>query len=79
MFLAVLPPIIRSSETVHTASGIVKLFYWLPLAWVSWNAVAACIICSHISELSTTTYINQLFLMIVTLANINKMLPEDGC
>jgi hypothetical protein len=26
MFQAVSPPIIRSSKTVHTASGIVKLF-----------------------------------------------------
>jgi len=37
------------------------------------------IICSHISEQSTMTYFNQLFLIIVTLAKINKMLPEDGC
>jgi hypothetical protein len=36
------------------------------------------IICSHISEQSTTTYF-KIVLIIITLATINNMLPEDGC
>jgi hypothetical protein len=32
MFQAGFPPIIRSPKTVHTASGIVKVFCCLPLA-----------------------------------------------
>jgi hypothetical protein len=32
MFQAVLPPIIRSSKTVHTASGICQACLLLPLA-----------------------------------------------
>jgi len=39
------------------------------------------IIRSHISEQSTTTYFNRLFiiLVIMNVDKINKMLPEDGC
>jgi hypothetical protein len=42
VFQAGSPPIIRSSKTVYTASGIVKLFCCLPLAWVSWNPDTVC-------------------------------------
>jgi len=37
MFRAVSAPIIRSSKTVHTASGICQACLLLPLAWVSWK------------------------------------------
>ena len=37
MFQAVSLPIIRSSKTVHTASGICQACLLLPLARVSWN------------------------------------------
>ena len=37
MFQAVSPPIIRSSRTVHTASGMCQACSLLPLTWVSWN------------------------------------------
>jgi len=35
MFQAAPPPNIRSSRTVHTASGMCKACLLLPLAWVS--------------------------------------------
>jgi len=38
MFQAVSPPIIRSSKTVHTASGVGRTCLLLPLAWVSSNS-----------------------------------------
>jgi len=37
MFQRVSSPIIRSSKTVHTASGICQACLLLPLVWVSWN------------------------------------------
>ena len=41
MFQAVSPPIITSSKTVHTASGICHACMLPPLAWVSWNSPTA--------------------------------------
>jgi len=38
MFWGVFPPIIRSSKTVHTASGMCQACMVLPLVWVSWNS-----------------------------------------
>jgi len=38
MFQAVSQPIIRSSKTVYTASGILSnLYCYLPLSWKIWN------------------------------------------
>jgi hypothetical protein len=37
MFQAVSPPIIRSSTTLRTASGICQAFMPLLLAWLRWN------------------------------------------
>jgi len=40
MFQAVPPPIIRSSKTVQTASGMCQACLLLPLAWVELNHVS---------------------------------------
>ena len=37
MFQAVPPPIIRSTKTVHAASGIVNQYCCLLLSWMRWN------------------------------------------
>ena len=63
------------SCTVHLDIIKVLLFH-------QFHQVSYCrldIICNHISEQSTTTYFNRSFLMVMTVAKINKMLPGDGC
>jgi len=48
MFQAVSPPIIRDTQTVHTASGTCQGCLLLPLAWVSWNLLTLAVAASNL-------------------------------
>ena len=47
MFRAVSPPIIRSSKTVNTASGMCQDCLLLSLAWLSWNSTTLAVAASN--------------------------------
>jgi len=49
MFQAVSLPIIRSSKTVYTASGVCQACLLLPLARVSWNFQITHVNALHVS------------------------------
>jgi len=63
MFQTVSPPIIRSSKTVHTASGIRQACLLLPLAWVSTNSPTLAVAASKLGIYPKLCTVFELLMM----------------